>query len=184
LKTLFLHTYAPAVSENLNRVYLDSNIKTYIDDSCTESCIVFIDGIYNSKLSNISKIPKDVTVSSLAELDNSNIDGINIPKMLAYVPDAGELNRNSYASDILTHLNNANVADIGVINIPKELQLDIPIQVLFVSTEGEIMIFTCIYIYKYTYIYAYMYVYMYICIHLCMHIHKFIHTSIIRKYRR
>jgi Fe-S cluster assembly protein SufD len=99
--------------------------------------MVFVDGIYNSKLSNVSKIPKDVTLSSLAEIDNSNIDGIDIPNMLAYVPDAGELTRNSYASDILTHLNNANVADIGVINIPKERHIDTPIQVLFVSTEGK-----------------------------------------------
>lgn len=103
--------------------------------------MIFIDGVYNPKLSNVSKIPKDITVSSLSELENSNINdiGINVSEMLAYVPDKEELPRNSYASDVLTHLNNANVADVGVINIPKEMRLDIPIQVLFVSTEGKII---------------------------------------------
>jgi Fe-S cluster assembly protein SufD len=113
--------------------------------------MVFIDGMFNPKLSNISKIPKEITLSSLADIDNVSIDGCDIPNMLAHVPDAGELTRNSYASDILTYLNNANVADIGVINIPKEMILDTPIQVLFVSTEGEIYndIIFCIFIFSF-----------------------------------
>jgi hypothetical protein len=137
LKTLFLHPYAPASAESImQKKFSESSIRSYIDASCVDSCMVFIDGVLSTSLSRTSGIPAEVTACSLNALDAAKCAEIGVEDMLKYVPDVKELPRNSYASDLITSLNSANVADVAVIHVPKGLDLVVPVQVLFISTIG------------------------------------------------
>jgi hypothetical protein len=107
LKTLFLHPYAASAA---TAEISEANIRSYVDESCRESCLVFVDGILCHSLSRTSAIPADVTACSLFNLESSKFDEMGVASMLEYVPDIKELPRNSYASDVITALNSVSVA--------------------------------------------------------------------------
>lgn len=80
----------------------------YIDESCVNSCMVFVDGILSPSLSKCSAIPSDVIACSIATLNAEKYAEMGVASMLEYVPDEKELPRNSYASDLITHLNSVS----------------------------------------------------------------------------
>lgn len=107
MKTLFLHPYAASAA---TAEISEASIQSYVDESCRESCLVFVDGILHRSLSKTGAIPADVTACSLFNLDSSKFDEMGVASMLEYVPDIKELPRNSYASDVITALNSVSVA--------------------------------------------------------------------------
>lgn len=106
LKTLFLHPYAASAATT---EISEANIQSYVDESCRESCLVFVDGVLCHSLSRTSAIPADITACSLFNLESSKFDEMGVASMLEYVPDITELPRNSYASDVITALNSVRV---------------------------------------------------------------------------
>ena len=102
LKTLFLHPY---VESKVTTQITEASIQAYIDDSCVQSCLVFVDGIMSPSLSKTSAIPKEVIACSIASLNAAQFEEIEVNSMLDYIPDVKELPRNSYASDVITVLN-------------------------------------------------------------------------------
>ena len=56
-------------------------------------------------LSKTTSIPANVIACSINSLESKKFEELGIASMLEYVPDAGELPRNSYASDVITALN-------------------------------------------------------------------------------
>ena len=102
LKTLFLHPY---VESKVTTQITEASIQAYIDESCVQSCLVFVDGIMSPSLSKTSAIPKEVIACSIASLNATQFEEIEVNSMLDYIPDVKELPRNSYASDVITVLN-------------------------------------------------------------------------------
>jgi len=139
LKTLFQHTYTaaqPASSEE-EEAALSATLKAYIDRRCTASCLVFVDGRFSSKHSNLQSLtaaaapgvtfcsfgqaPPALLQAELACLDGSR-------------PDAKELSRNSFGSDTLTAVNEAHTTDGALLHVPAGVRVDVPLQVVCYST--------------------------------------------------
>ena len=102
LKTLFLHPY---MESKVTSQITEASIQAYVDESCVKSCLVFVDGIMSPSLSQTSAIPTEVIACSITTLNAAQFDEIDVNSMLDYIPDAKELPRNSYASDVITVLN-------------------------------------------------------------------------------
>ena len=109
LKTLFLHPYTKASDIGTAAAHVTAaSIGAYVDESCVDSCMVFVDGVLSPTLSKLSAVPANIVCCSLSTLDESKCTEIGVASMLDYVPDIKELPRNSYASDILTSLNSVS----------------------------------------------------------------------------
>lgn len=134
VKSIFSHPYKtgqPIADLDLSK--LKEEISIYIDSSCKESHLVFIDGVYSPSLSNQDGIQSSsaiVSAMSSREMPSSIID------MLGHIPDSTELPRDSFGSDLLTALNLGYLEDAAVIDIPANLKLETPIQVVSLNTAS------------------------------------------------
>ena len=139
LKTLFLRPYAPVTSGDTS-VALDgavaAAVKAYADESCVGGCLVFVDGFYQPALSRIAPLPATAVIAALSQLDSATAAAAGVAELLTHVPDTTELPRDSYASDVLTALNSANVCDAAVVHVPAGVHVEGPVQVLFCNTAG------------------------------------------------
>ena len=137
LKTLFLQPYAPVLSgPSMTGGVVESTIKTYIDESCIGACLVFIDGFYQPSLSQTSQLPASIVLTALSQISNEQHTTMGISDLLTYVPDANERLRDSFASDVMTNLNSANVCDAAVVYVPAGQKVSVPVQVLFCNSAG------------------------------------------------
>lgn len=132
LKTLFELGYAPC-AQSSSTPAMREIIASYVDKSCTESCLVFLDGRYCTELSNTKAVPAGVTLSSLGHLDAAHF-GATLRKIGTDIVDSLEMPRNSFASDILSILSLANTVDGALLSVPKDTVVEVPMQVLFYST--------------------------------------------------
>lgn len=138
VKSVFSHPYK-TISELHQLVDIDmgmfqSSIDQYIDESCKESHLVFIDGVYTPSLSNLDSIKDSAAViTSMSSLELPLGKTLDI---LSYIPDINELPRNSFGSDLITALNLCYLEDAAVIDIPENLKLETPIQVLYINSAN------------------------------------------------
>jgi len=86
------------------------------------SCLVFVNGIYSSKLSDVSGLPKGVYVGSLANLPTD----YDAAKYFAGQPGA----------DAFTALNTAGGNDVAVVWANKNAVMETPIHLVFIA-DGE-----------------------------------------------
>jgi Fe-S cluster assembly protein SufD len=86
----------------------------------SNSRVVFVNGIYSPELSDISGLPERIYVGNLANLS----DSYPIKDYFAQQPGA---------QDVFTALNTAGCQDIGVIWINKNIVVETPIHLVFVS---------------------------------------------------
>ncbi|MCG6136304.1 MAG: Fe-S cluster assembly protein SufD [Nostoc sp. LLA-1] len=86
--------------------------------------LVFVNGVYAPELSAVADLPAGVTVSNLAGLSESE----NIKKYLAQAENSQE---------VFTALNTAGMTDAAVVLVAKNVVVESPIQLLFVSVVGE-----------------------------------------------
>jgi len=100
-----------------------------IDSSCKSSYIVFIDGHYYRTVSENSDVK---ILHNYSQLSESDIDLWT--EQITYSPDVKELPRDSFASNLLTYLNMANIEDIAIVDVPTDTILHDAVQVLFVNT--------------------------------------------------
>lgn len=117
---------------------IESSISGFIDESCSNSCLVFVDGVFSSQLSKLQDIAEGSPFIATAMSDSKTyktLEGTDaMIDMLSSIPDSKELARNSFASDVMTSINLANLEDAAVISIPNNLKVEKPVQVLFVNT--------------------------------------------------
>ncbi|WP_036484603.1 Fe-S cluster assembly protein SufD [Myxosarcina sp. GI1] len=91
----------------------------------TENCrLIFVNGVYNADLSDTSALPDGVYVGSLQ----------NIPETY---PVAEHFARQHGAQDVFTALNTAGFANAAVIWANKNVIVDTPIHLVFISTAEE-----------------------------------------------
>ena len=138
LRRLFSHVFSrplPTIADNGPTAH---DVHPFIDDSCRDSYLVFIDGQFRRELSNVSGLSAGVIASSLLSLSGSCEwqQKQRFVDMIESVPDSHQLPRNSFGSDVLTAINLAQLDDAACIYVPKDTVQEAPLQILFCNTEG------------------------------------------------
>ncbi|MEL4893980.1 Fe-S cluster assembly protein SufD [Crocosphaera sp. Alani8] len=104
----------------------ESVIEEFILPEAKQSYLVFVNGKYASHLSNVSALPEDIYVGDLSQLPDPKKS--EVVKYLA--KQEGE-------KDAFTALNTAGLTDVAVIWIKKNITVENPIMVLFLTVENE-----------------------------------------------
>ncbi|MEM6614603.1 MAG: Fe-S cluster assembly protein SufD [Cyanobacteria bacterium P01_C01_bin.72] len=91
------------------------------------SCLVFVNGVYNAELSNIPPLPQGVYVGNL---DNLPAD-YDVAKYFAQQPGA----------DAFTALNTAGGKDVAVVWLSRNVVLETPVHLLFIADGEEVASF-------------------------------------------
>lgn len=134
MRKLFAHHYKKPrkdYSTTAELTVLKSHVSTLIDDSCQDSCLVFIDGKFAPILSRVDGIPSEVVAAGAESLTEQQL---KLDGMFPDVPDASERPRDSFGSDVISALNLARLEDVACILVPADLHVHIPVQVLFCNT--------------------------------------------------
>ena len=116
-------------------------ISQYVDEECSHTCFVFVDGKYDAGLSSISKV--DESCLEVLHFSASRDSGFNrglptgaMPVFLnddlavAYSPDTNEVKRNSFGSDVLSSLNMAACNEMAVLRVKSGKDHPLPVQIL------------------------------------------------------
>ncbi len=116
----------------LRQVTFSENTSPQIDISssilpeATNSRLVFVNGVYNPQLSAVTDLPDGITVSNLAGLPITHRS--RIKKYLA---------QQQGATEVFTALNTSGISDVAIVWVGKNVVLDTPIHLLFVSTSEQ-----------------------------------------------
>jgi Fe-S cluster assembly protein SufD len=102
------------------------DITALILPEATNSRLVFVNGVYNPQLSAVADLPDGVTVSNLAGLPLTHRSGVK--KYLA---------QQQGSSEVFTALNTAGISDVAIVLVDKNVVVDTPIHLLFVSTNEQ-----------------------------------------------
>jgi Fe-S cluster assembly protein SufD len=104
----------------------------------TDSRLVFVNGVYQSQLSSVKGLPKDVYVGNLSELlAGKQEEAVALQSRLSHY-----LGKQPGAAEIFTALNTANLTDAAIIWAPKNLVVETPIHLLFLSTVAASPVFS------------------------------------------
>jgi len=98
-------------------------VASFILPEAQSSRIVFVDGVYNAELSDLSAA-SNVTVGNADTLATDTATASHI----AQLPGSEE---------VFTTLNTATFADVAVVQVAKKAVVEAPIHLLFVSTGGD-----------------------------------------------
>ena len=115
---------------SLRQVQFDKNVETDIRDitqltlpEAANSRLVFLNGVYAPELSSVSGLPDGVVVSNLA--------GLPVEKPLREY-----LAQTEGSTEVFTALNTSGMSDVAVIWVAKNVVVETPIHLLFISA-GE-----------------------------------------------
>lgn len=103
-------------------------IESFLLPEAANSRLVFVDGVFAPDLSSVDDLPDGVIVSNLetvAELMPS------IKDTIATLPGEDE---------VFTALNTASLSDSAIVFVPRNQDVEVPIQLLFVATQAESLI--------------------------------------------
>jgi Fe-S cluster assembly protein SufD len=124
-------------------VDLETKVEALINEhSLPESAnsrLVFANGVYIASLSHVSELSDGVVVSSLSGLANSN-DSAVMDRISQYLDKY--LGKHTDAQDTFATLNAACINDAAIVYVPKNTALVNPIQIIAISTQSDIAIFT------------------------------------------
>lgn len=101
------------------------DISSLIIPESAQTRLVFVNGIYADKLSDLSNINSGVFVGNLANLPEENHQ--KITELLAQQPGGEE---------VFTALNTVGFTDVGIVWIPKNVQVENPLHLLFISVNN------------------------------------------------
>lgn len=102
-----------------------SDITPLILPEAVNSRLVFVDGVYAPTLSSVADLP-ELIVTNLAGLPLTHRD--RVWNYLATAPGATE---------VFTALNTSGITDVAVVWVPKNLVVEMPIHLLFISASSE-----------------------------------------------
>jgi Fe-S cluster assembly protein SufD len=103
-------------------------IESFLLPESTNSRLVFIDGIFAADLSAIDDLPDGVIVSNLETVLEL------IPSVKDYIAKLpGD-------EEVFAALNTASLTDSAIVFVPRNQDVEIPIHLLFVSTQSEAII--------------------------------------------
>jgi Fe-S cluster assembly protein SufD len=107
--------------------------------------LVFVDGAYSSELSIVSGLPDGVTVAPLATALTAHASTSGTSALTSGTSAlAIEPNLAVYATfenDVFAALNTAWLRDGAFVHLAKQRRCEIPVQVLFVSTQKDVVVY-------------------------------------------
>lgn len=108
------------------KVELPLSVASLIIPEAANSRLVFVNGVYAPQLSAVGGLPDGVVVSNLAGLPITHRSRVR-----DYLAQA------MGSQEVFTALNTAGITDAAVVWVPKNLAVEAPIHLLFVSAPGE-----------------------------------------------
>ena len=111
-----------AVSNQKSAISL-SDINSLILPEAAASRLVFVNGIYAPDLSSVANLPAGLFVGNLL--------AATIPQLENY------LGKQQGGQEVFTALNTASLTDAAVVYVPRNLVVETPIHLLFISVTGE-----------------------------------------------
>jgi len=103
-------------------------IEAFLLSESTNSRLVFVDGIFAADLSAIDNLPDGVVFSNLE----------TVLELIPFVKDY--VAKLSGEDEVFTALNTASLTDSAIVFVPKNQDVEIPIHLLFLSTQAETLI--------------------------------------------
>ncbi|WP_107667753.1 Fe-S cluster assembly protein SufD [Cyanothece sp. BG0011] len=122
LSDLYQLAFQTAKTETVTPTIIDN----FILPEAQQSYLVFVNGEYNSELSNVSSLPEDIYVGNLSNLPDTKNSKI-----------ADYLGKQEGEKDAFTALNTAGFRDAAVIWVNKNIVIETPIQLLFLTVGNE-----------------------------------------------
>ena len=108
------------------KVELPLSVASLIIPEAANSRLVFVNGVYAPQLSAVGGLPDGVVVSNLAGLPITHRSRVR-----DYLAQA------MGSQEVFTALNTAGITDAAVVWVPKNLVVEAPIHLLFISAPGE-----------------------------------------------
>ena len=108
------------------QVELPVSVASLIIPEAANSRLVFVNGVYAPQLSAVGGLPDGVMVSNLAGLPITHRSRVR-----DYLAQA------MGSQEVFTALNTAGITDAAVVWVPKNLVVEAPIHLLFISAPGE-----------------------------------------------
>ncbi len=105
---------------------LSDNIAPLTLPEATQSRLVFVNGVYAPEASAVADLPEGLVVSNLAGLPITYRSRVR-----DYLAAAEGI------QEVFTALNTAGLTDVAVVWVPKNLLVETPIHLLFISAGGE-----------------------------------------------
>ncbi|WP_348242803.1 Fe-S cluster assembly protein SufD [Leptolyngbya sp. DQ-M1] len=103
-------------------------IEAFLLPETTNSRLVFVDGVFAADLSAIDDLPDGVVVSNLETVLEL------MPSVKDYIAKLpGE-------DEVFTALNTASLTDSAIVFVPRNQDVEVPIHLLFVSTQAEAIV--------------------------------------------
>lgn len=123
----------------------DSDVSALIPEA-GNSRLVFVNGVYAPGLSAVADLPDGVVVSNLAGLPITHRSRVRDylaqaqgSQLRAGVPP---VEQTGVAQELFTALNTSGLTDVAVVWVPKNLVVETPIHLLFISAPGEMPTFS------------------------------------------
>ncbi len=107
-----------------------SDVSALIPEA-VNSRLVFVNGVYAPGLSAVADLPDGVVVSNLAGLPITHRSRVR-----------DYLAQSQGAQELFTALNTSGLTDVAVVWVPKNLVVETPIHLLFISAPGEMPTFS------------------------------------------
>lgn len=102
-------------------------IAPFVLPEAESSRLVFVDGVYAPELSAIDQLPSNLVVGNFASLSAAQVERIQ--------PYLGQ---QAGAEEVFTALNTAGLVDVAIVLLPKNLVVDLPLHLLFISTADAV----------------------------------------------
>lgn len=103
-----------------------SDIKSLTLPEAVNSRLVFVNGIYAADLSSVAHLPDGVVVSNLAGLPITHRSRVK-----------DYLAQHQGVQEVFTTLNTAGITDVALVWVEKNVVVETPIHLLFISTAGD-----------------------------------------------
>lgn len=116
----------PKVQFNVERQSIQTDISSLTLSEAANSRLVFVNGVYAPELSAVADLPSGIVVSNLAGLPVVEQEGVQ-----QYLAQA------EGAQEVFTALNTAGITDAAVVWVKKNVVVETPIHLLFISVAGE-----------------------------------------------
>ena len=113
-------------------VNLDAlNIAPFILPEAIDSRLVFVNGVFASKLSSVKDIENQIFVGNLGQLPSKYQERVG-----------NYLGQQPGGQEVFTSLNTSGLTDAAVVWLPKNQVVEKPIHLLFIATQTEVPILT------------------------------------------
>jgi len=138
LESLYRNKYIAATGSSL---VSSKQLEPYFTESSAGRRLVFVNGVMDTALSDLSSVPKEVFYGSIADLSEDKVGPVL--EKLSFIPEINADRNTGQGSTPFAALNLACLADAALLIAPPGFKAEQPFQVVFLSTtEKDALSFT------------------------------------------